>query len=71
MWNTRYLAAAADHLARCPVPDSAWSHLSTLHWEHVNLVGRYGFNERRLGDRLRPLRDKHGAGEDVGRKLVG
>jgi TnpA family transposase len=73
VWNTRYLAAAADHLARGgrPVPDSVWSHLSPLHWEHVHLVGRYSFNELRLGDRLRPLREKHGTGQDVGRRLVG
>jgi hypothetical protein len=73
VWNTRYLAAAADHLARegRGVPDSVWSHLSPLHWEHVHLVGRYSFNELRLGEGLRPLRKKHGAGQDFGRKLVG
>ena len=73
VWNTRYLAAAADHLARGgrPVPDSVWSHVSPLHWEHVHLVGRYSFNGLQLGDRLRPLREKHGTGQDVGRRLVG
>src|SRR5918911_446555 len=71
--HARYLTAAAEHLARegRPVPDSVWSHLSPLHWEHVHLVGRYSFNELRLGDRLRPLREKPGAAQNVGSRLVG
>ncbi len=73
VWNTRYLAAAADHLTRegHPVPDSVWSHLSPLHWEHVHLVGRYSFNEVRLGDRLRPLREKPGTPQNLTSRLVG
>jgi hypothetical protein len=60
VWNTRYLTAAADNLSHVgePVPDSVWSHLSPLHWEHVHLVGRYSFNEPQLGGRLRPLREQ-------------
>ena len=73
VWNTRYLAAAADHLTTegHPVPDSVWSHLSPLHWEHVHLVGRYSFNEVRLGTRLRPLREKPGTPQNLTSRLVG
>jgi TnpA family transposase len=43
VWNTRYLAAAAAELARRgqPIPDSAWSHLTPLLWEHVRVLPRY------------------------------
>ena len=73
VWNTRYLAAAADRLAHegRPVPESAWSHLSPLHWEHLHLVGRYSFNEPRLGRHLRPLRDTGGPGSVGDNTLVG
>jgi hypothetical protein len=39
VWNTRYLSAAADHLAQHgrAVPDTVWSHLSPLLWEHIPL----------------------------------
>lgn len=73
VWNTRYLAAAGDHLSQegRPVPDSTWSHLSPLHWGHVHLIGRYSFNEPRLGNRLRPLREKGAAGGVAESRLVG
>jgi TnpA family transposase len=73
VWNTRYLAAAADHLAQegRPVPESAWSHLSPLHWEHLHLVGRYSFNDPRLGRHLRPLRGAGGRGRVGDNTLVG
>ena len=62
VWNTRYLAAAADHLAQHghAVADTVWSHLSPLHWEHIHLVGRYSFNDPHLRGQLRPLREADG-----------
>ena len=57
VWNTRYLAAAADLLAARgeAVPEDVWPHVSPLHWEHVNLVGRYRFEEPAIVGDLRPL----------------
>jgi TnpA family transposase len=58
VWNTEYLAAAATDLAAHgrPVPESLWPHLTPLHWEHINLVGHYTFEEPRFSGHLRPLR---------------
>jgi len=58
VWNTEYLAAAATDLTvqGRPVPDSLWPHLTPLHWEHINLVGQYTFEEPRISGHLRPLR---------------
>jgi TnpA family transposase len=57
VWNTRYLAAAADELARRgqPIPASAWTHLTPLLWEHVHFVGSYLFEELAIVGELRPL----------------
>jgi TnpA family transposase len=58
VWNTRYLKAAAEELARRgrPIPEDAWTHLTALLWEHVNLVGHYRFAEPVISGELRPLR---------------
>lgn len=58
VWDTTYLAAAEDDLARRgqPVSDAAWAHLTPLLWEHIHLVGQYRFEEPVLHGRLRPLR---------------
>ena len=58
VWNTRYLAAAGEHLAETgePVPREAWVHVSPLLWEHVHLLGRYKFEEPDIRGDLRPLR---------------
>ena len=58
VWNTRYLAAAADELARQgrPVAEGVWTHLSPLLWEHIHLVGQYRFDEPAISEGLRPLR---------------
>jgi len=58
VWNTRYLAAAGEHLAETgePVPRAAWVHVSPLLWEHVHLLGRYKFEEPDIRGDLRPLR---------------
>ena len=58
VWNTRYLAAAADELARRgqPIPDTAWTHLTPLLWEHVHFVGAYRFEEPVITGELRPPR---------------
>ncbi len=57
VWNTRYLAAAADELARVgqPIPDSAWTHLTPLLWEHIHFVGHYRFEEPVIAGELRPI----------------
>jgi hypothetical protein len=62
VWNTRYLAAAADHLAQHghAVPDTVRFQVSPLHWGHIHLVGRYSFNDPRLRGQLRPLREADG-----------
>lgn len=61
VWNTRYLAAAAETLARDgqAVPEEAWRHLSPLIWEHVLVVGRYCFDEPVIQGDLRPLRSRY------------
>ena len=58
VWNTRYLKAAAEELASRgrPIPEDAWTHLTPLLWEHVNLVGQYRFEEPVISGELRPLR---------------
>jgi len=58
VFNTRYLAAAAERLANGigPVPEELWRHVSPLHWEHVHLVGTYCFDEPAFEGELRPLR---------------
>jgi TnpA family transposase len=65
VWNTEYLAAAAEDLAQqgCPVPESLWPHVTPLHWEHINLVGQYSFDEPLITGHLRPLRRKTAADE--------
>ncbi len=57
VWNTRYLAAAADELARRgqPIPDTAWTHLTPLLWEHIHFVGHYLFEEPVIPGELRSL----------------
>src|SRR5205085_6171480 len=46
VWNTEYLAAAAELARRGqPVPDAARSHITPLHWAHIHLVGHYRFEE--------------------------
>jgi hypothetical protein len=57
VWNTRYLAAAADELARRgqPILDTAWTHLTPLLWEHVHFVGAHRFEEPVITGELRPL----------------
>jgi TnpA family transposase len=57
VWNTRYLAAAADELARRgqPILDTAWTHLTPLLWEHVHFVGAYRFEEPVIVGELRTL----------------
>jgi len=58
VWNTEYLAAAAEARAERgqPVPESVWPHLTPLHWEQIQLVGQYRFEELVIQGRLRPLR---------------
>ena len=58
VWNTRYLHAAAEELARRgrPIPEDAWTHLTPLLWEHVHLVGHYRFGEPVITGELRALR---------------
>ena len=58
VWNTRYLHAAAEELARRgrPIPEDAWTHLTPLLWEHVHLVGHYRFEEPVITGELRALR---------------
>jgi TnpA family transposase len=58
VWNTRYLSAAGELLAARgqPVPEKLWPHVSPLHWDHVNLVGRYRFEDPTIVGDLRPLR---------------
>jgi hypothetical protein len=55
-WNSRYLAAAADELARRgqPILDTAWMHLTPL-WKHVHFVGAYRFEEPVIVGELRTL----------------
>ena len=67
VWNTEYLAAAATDLAMQgrPVPDAVWPHLTPLHWEHLNLVGRYSFEEPVITGHLRPLRRKETRGDEA------
>jgi hypothetical protein len=57
VWNTRYLQAAAEELARRggPIPEDAWTHLTPLLWEHIHLVGHYRFEEPVITGELRPL----------------
>lgn len=56
VWNTAYLAAAAELARRGqPVPDAAWSHITPLNWAHIHLVGHYRFEEPAIVGRLRPL----------------
>jgi hypothetical protein len=57
VFNTRYLAAAAERLAggSRPVPEELWRHVSPLHWEHIHLVGTYSFDEPGLGGRAQTL----------------
>src|SRR5713226_2748780 len=47
VFNTRYLAAAAERLEGdgCVIPAEVWPHVSPLQWEHVHLVGTYSFEE--------------------------
>ncbi len=46
VWNTRYLGAAANALARRgqPVPEEVWADLSPILWEHLSLVGKFSFD---------------------------
>jgi hypothetical protein len=42
LWNTRYLERAVATLRKVEdVPDPLLAHLSSLGWEHVNLIGDY------------------------------
>jgi hypothetical protein len=66
VWNTRYLAAAADELARRgqPIPDTAWTHLTPCCGEHVHFVGAYRFEEPVIVGSCgpwRPFREPMGA----------
>ena len=58
VFNTRYLAAAAERLEGDGrvVPPEVWLHVSPLHWEHVHLAGTYSFDEPLIDGELRPLR---------------
>jgi hypothetical protein len=58
VWNTRYLKAAAEELARRnhPVREDAWAHLTPLLWQHIHLVGHYRVEEPVITGELRPLR---------------
>ncbi len=58
VFNTRYLAAAAERLASGSRPflEELCRPVSPLHWEHVHVVGTYCFDEPVFEGELRPLR---------------
>lgn len=61
VWNTRYLAAAAEELSRngLLIPDDAWPNVTPLLWKHILLVGKYSFEEPEILGELRPLAKKN------------
>jgi TnpA family transposase len=64
VWNTRYLAAALEHVRATGhvVDDTDLEHLSPLLWEQITLHGSYHFDlNPRNG--LRPLRSPSAPGE--------
>ncbi len=63
-WNTLYIAAALDRLAREGevLADEDVRHIHPVHHEHINPYGRYRFDVARgAKGRLRPLRAPGGA----------
>ncbi len=64
LWNTRYLDAALDQLRHQDhhVDDADIARLSPLIHQHINLLGRYHFNDPGPhNNQLRPLRDPNTA----------
>lgn len=62
LWNTRYLHAAFDDLAKrgMPAPESLKRHVAPLAWDHIGLTGDYVWQSeaRPTQGMLRPLPEK-------------
>ena len=69
LWNTLYINAALEQLARegHHFTSEDVARLSPLVFEHINLLGRYAFSARKrlLGGELRPLRNPAEVLEEV------
>ena len=69
LWNTLYIEAAVQQLARegFPVRSEDVARLSPMMFDHINLLGRYAFSVPEAVQRgeLRPLRNPSDALDDV------
>ena len=58
-WNTVYLSRATAHLRQLGriIPDELLKHVSSLSWEHINLIGIYSWDtEQQMPEGFRSLR---------------
>nr|WP_309249441.1 Tn3 family transposase [Clostridium estertheticum] len=58
IWNTTYLQKVIGHLKQSYIFDESFlKHISSLGWEHINLLGEYNFDVKNVleSDELRPL----------------
>lgn len=58
VWNTVYLTEATKILkAKGLLKEQLLPHISPLGWEHINLLGEYTFDEKKVpSNELRPLK---------------
>ncbi|MEX2104439.1 MAG: Tn3 family transposase, partial [Bacilli bacterium] len=68
VWNTVYLAQATEYIkVKGKLNEDMLAHISPLGWEHINFLGEYKFDLKKVTtlNSLRPLKNNVEENENV------